>query len=251
MKYELEKAVVVEVFKIKSECPFCLLRQSAEERSIRYFTGNSVMAHETRLKVNKSGFCREHWLMIYQKAEALFTAFLTHTHLKEFQKNWNSSYEEMEKELTRQEKKKSLLPAKEFKKLARKINSDFDKVRASCLVCNQLQEHLMHYYYTAVILWKKDPSFQGLFQNSRGFCLEHFQGLLAMADEILLGQNFVDFFQLLIKLQDKSFSRLEREIWWFTQKFDQKNASKPWGSSKDALPRILNKICGPIKSKDK
>jgi hypothetical protein len=39
-------------------------------------------------------------------------------------------------------------------------------------------------------------------------------------------------------------ARREKELQWFTQKFDYRNQEKPWGSSKDAVPRILQKLTG-------
>ena len=37
---------------------------------------------------------------------------------------------------------------------------------------------------------------------------------------------------------------LEKEIEWFTLKFDHKNADKPWGTSKDSLERTILKLRG-------
>ena len=34
------------------------------------------------------------------------------------------------------------------------------------------------------------------------------------------------------------------EVKLFNDKFDHRNASKPWGTAKDALPRAINKLSG-------
>ena len=40
----------------------------------------------------------------------------------------------------------------------------------------------------------------------------------------------------------KNFERLEGEIEWFTKKFDYRNSDKPWGNSRDAVKRSVNKL---------
>ena len=46
------------------------------------------------------------------------------------------------------------------------------------------------------------------------------------------------------KIQLEIMARLEKEIEWFTLKFDHKNADKPWGTSKDSLERTILKLRG-------
>lgn len=37
---------------------------------------------------------------------------------------------------------------------------------------------------------------------------------------------------------------MEKDIEWFTLKFDYRNQDKPWGDSKDAVERTVNKLRG-------
>lgn len=46
------------------------------------------------------------------------------------------------------------------------------------------------------------------------------------------------------KVEMDNLARLEKEIEWFTLKFDHKNADKPWGTSKDSLDRTVQKLRG-------
>ena len=39
-------------------------------------------------------------------------------------------------------------------------------------------------------------------------------------------------------------ARMEKDIEWFTLKFDYRNQDKPWGDSKDAVERTVNKLRG-------
>ena len=41
-----------------------------------------------------------------------------------------------------------------------------------------------------------------------------------------------------------NLKRIEGELEWFTLKFDYRNDGKPWGNSKDAPERAINKLMG-------
>jgi hypothetical protein len=51
---------------------------------------------------------------------------------------------------------------------------------------------------------------------------------------------------MLNEIEKKALADMERDIEWFTRKFDYRNSDKPWGNSKDALPRAINMIEGYI-----
>ena len=48
----------------------------------------------------------------------------------------------------------------------------------------------------------------------------------------------------LIELEQKNLERTEHDLEWFTLKFDYRNQDKPWGNSKDAVERTINKLKG-------
>ena len=52
------------------------------------------------------------------------------------------------------------------------------------------------------------------------------------------------FAGLLATLTRDNLSRMEKDIEWFTLKFDYRNQDKPWGDSKDAVERTVNKLRG-------
>ena len=43
---------------------------------------------------------------------------------------------------------------------------------------------------------------------------------------------------------ERNLNKLEGDLEGFTLKFDYRNADKPWGDSKDALERAVNKMQG-------
>jgi hypothetical protein len=65
-----------------------------------------------------------------------------------------------------------------------------------------------------------------------------------MAAERLNAGKQAEFLKDLLPVQLQNMDRLEQELLWFTKKFDYRNQDKPWGDSKDALPRILQKLTG-------
>ena len=42
----------------------------------------------------------------------------------------------------------------------------------------------------------------------------------------------------------RSLGELERDVEWFTLKFDYRNSDKPWGNSKDAVIRAIRTLTG-------
>lgn len=67
-----------------------------------------------------------------------------------------------------------------------------------------------------------------------------------MAVESLNEKKQKEFLDDIIPIQVENLERLDEELLWFTQKFDYRNQDKPWGDSKDALPRAIQKLSGAI-----
>ena len=68
--------------------------------------------------------------------------------------------------------------------------------------------------------------------------------LLDMAEEALSGQELADFVKDLRAAMENSLTKMEKDLEGFTLKFDYRNADKPWGNSRDALPRTVLKLRG-------
>ena len=115
-----------------------------------------------------------------------------------------------------------------------------------CVICDRIQYSLNRYAYTLIHLWENDKDFREVFQKSRGFCFSHFPLVLDMAAERLNHTRLIEFLKEILPVQEKNLDRLEKELEWFTQKFDYRNQDKPWGNSRDALPRMLQKLTGKI-----
>ena len=65
-----------------------------------------------------------------------------------------------------------------------------------------------------------------------------------MADKTLSAQQAAEFKKAASALELDNLRRVEKELEWFTLKFDYRNADKPWGNSQDAPERAINKLMG-------
>lgn len=247
MKYELETIPVWDAFKEECECPICLLFNKAEENYIKFFMGNSVMNPEMRVKVNKTGFCSEHFSQMLERRSPHYLGLMLHTHFKAYREELAKLYKNLEKSAeSAATKLKTPLKDKKLLEQSAKVKGLISKKAGECLVCDKIDYTLKRYTFTTVYMWKKDPEFKEFFNKSKGFCLEHQNLLLEMAGEILGGKEMGLFCQDLITVQEENLKRLEDEVLYFTQKFSHENNDKPWNGTKDAHYRLIQKITGRI-----
>ena len=238
MKYKLETIPVWDALKEKSECPFCLLSENAHNRYIQYYLGNSAMNPETRVEVNKKGFCPDHFSRLLLARSPQHLGLITHTHLQDWMDDLEESFPEAEKSLVGKLLKKEKSPAETFSK---SVNTRIEE----CLICDRVEQTLKRYTFTTVYLWKnREEGFREELEHSKGFCLPHMAALLKMAEEVLSQTEASDFFAFIKGIQRRNLERLEKEILWFTQKFKAENFDKPWGDSEDAHYRLIQKLTG-------
>jgi hypothetical protein len=232
MKYELETIPVWEAYREDGECPLCILEKKTEEQYVKFFLGDSIMDPDTRVAVNKLGFCPEHSEVLFEGGPKLGVALMTHTFLLDFLTVFR-------------EKKKAWLEAGEKKE---KIPTDFLKflkaTQTSCIFCERVSQTIDRYVFTIMYLFRKDSDFKKTFLAAKGFCLKHLARSLEMGETELSGKTQKEFLNALLAIEEERLSVLEQEILWYTEKFDYRNQDKPWGNSRDALPRTLQKMKG-------
>jgi hypothetical protein len=244
MKYELETIPILEAFNAATECPFCYLKQKVEQDFVQFFLGGSVMQPDIRGIVNELGFCGKHNAMLFKGGNKLGLALMTHTHLRQTLKNMKK-YEKKLGIMDKSTHTSTMKRGVATKELSQYINF-LKHLGISCVLCNKLLRAIKRYTFTTVYLWKKDRDFRETFLSSKGFCLPHTADLILMAEETLSGVKKHEFFEKLISLQKRNLTRLEEEIHWYTQKFDYQHTDKPWKTSKDALPRTIQKLVGIV-----
>ena len=241
MKYTLDTAPVLDAYKTGCECPLCKLRILSEDSYIESMLSSAYMEPEYRLRTNEIGFCKRHFELMYNRRNRLGVALMTHTHMQEVIK----SVEEMltSGSLKRAGLLSSLRGGKSDKNgdsLPQKIRTRMD----GCFICEQMGNSIDRYAYTIAQLYFTNSEFKAMFDQSKGFCLPHLALVLEMAEKTLSSDQLGKFKAAVSEVEIASLKRIEGELEWFTLKFDYRNNDKPWGNSKDAPERAINKLMG-------
>ena len=226
LRYHLETIPVIDAYGARSECPLCDLRQQVEQSYLESFLGASVMEPAVRIEVNRKGFCGAHFAQLFQTQNRLGLALMTHTHL----------LETIGKLRNTEHPKKNM-----FHKIKREAETS-----EPCALCDRLSETMARYLFTTVHLWKTNDEFQKVFNASKGHCFPHYYQLIQTAESGWQTKSMRAFFETLRQLQVSNMERVEKELRWFTEKFDYRNADLPWGESKDSLERAINKLRGKV-----
>ncbi|MDR0898697.1 MAG: DUF6062 family protein [Oscillospiraceae bacterium] len=227
MRYHIDTIPVWDAYKKDSECPLCDLQAANEAAYLDNFLGASVMEPAVRIEVNAKGFCRKHFAQMLGMQNRLGLALMTHTHLKETLAHLTAP-----------------TPAKGGLFGKKATTSDTNHPDDTCVLCERLRETMNRYCYTVLHLYKTDAEFRRVLEGGKGLCLPHYQQLSRMAGEEFGGEKGQAFQGMLYELQRRNMERVEKELEWFTLKFDYRNADKPWGESKDAPERAILKLRG-------
>ena len=251
MKYHIDTIPVWDAYKADCECPLCAIAQKNEREYVDLFMGASVMEPDRRVEVNAKGFCARHFLLMFGNGNRLGLALMSHTYLKETMEKLKQVYTVSAEEAEGDAKRSA--PARLIGRATKRSPvlgglagqaARANDIAGTCLFCEQLNNTMERYVQTLVYMWKHEQDFKAAFAASRGFCLKHYAAVMAAAPEQLSGKELKEFIDTLNSIEQKALERLEKEIEWFTLKFDYRNADKPWGTSQDAVERVLNKLRG-------
>jgi len=238
MKYTLDTIPVLDAYKADCECPLCRLRIACEDQYVDSMLGAAYMEPDCRVKTNEVGFCSRHFQLMYDRRNRLGLALMTHTHMQEV----IASLEDI---------LKNSAPARGglFASLRGGKGEDGapQRIRArmsGCVICDQMEGAIHRYAYTIAQLYFSNSEFKALFDGSKGFCLPHLALVLEMAEGTLSGEQLRAFKAAVAEIELPNLRRIEGELEWFTLKFDYRNTDKPWGNSRDAVERAVNKLMG-------
>ena len=248
MRYHIDTIPVWDAMKLEGECPLCALRRKPELGEVDRYLGASVMEPDTRIQVNEKGFCARHHAMLFAAGNRLGHALMLHTHLKETEKR-------LEKPLERAGKAASQYAGASLtarltakgKDARRELAQAAAEIRAmgqSCILCDSLAANMDRYTATFFHLYEHDGEFRRKLEQSKGLCLPDAAMLLEKAADFLPARLVGDFADCIIRLTRDNLTRTEKDIEWFTLKFDYRNQDKPWGDSRDAVERTVNKLRG-------
>jgi len=237
MKYTLDTIPVLDTYKTGCECPLCRLQILSEDSYVDSMLSSAYMEPEYRIHTNEVGFCTRHFQLMFDRRNRLGLALMTHTHMQEVVKSLESILENSAGA------KHSLFPLR-----ARPDeNSAPARIRArmqGCMICEQVEKSVERYAYTIAQLYFTKAEFRPMFEQSKGFCLPHLALVMELSEKTLSAAQSAEFRKALAKLQLENMKRVQDELEWFTLKFDYRNDDKPWGNSKDAPERAINKLMG-------
>lgn len=244
MKYTLDTIPVLDAYKTGCECPLCQLRIACEDSYVDSMLGAAYMEPDCRVRTNEVGFCTRHFQLMYDRRNRLGLALMTHTHMQEV----ISSVESILKadEPARGGLLASLRGGRDEGGTPQKIRARM----SGCVICEQMEGAVNRYAYTIAQLYGTNSEFKAMFDASKGFCLPHLALVLEMAEKTLSGEALRAFKAAVSAVELPNLKRIEGELEWFTLKFDYRNTDKPWGNSRDAVERAINKLMGACVGED-
>ena len=228
MKQHIDTAPVWAAYEHGGECPLCTLERRSERDYITYFLGGSVMEPAQRIEVNRKGFCAQHFRLLYDAGNRLGLALMAHSYLKET--------------ITRLEKGEPEAPRRSWLGGRAQTEGDRAKPPDGCALCDRLGEAMARYEETLLYMWSHETAFREAFGASKGLCVRHCAHLLARAPQSMSSRDARAFCEAAGRVTLDNLKRVEGDLDWFTRKFDFRNQDKPWGESRDAVERALNKL---------
>ena len=214
MNLHINTALIVENFSKTCECPLCEIEETVDKWLVEQFLSEAVMEDHAREEVNKKGFCYEHLRKLFAGSNKLGFALQLQTRLAALRPKLTGK-------------------PKAAKKTAETLAAEL----SSCVICDMKNANMERYAETVAGMYKKDAEFRKKFEESKGFCLKHYR-------ELLLAGGTPEFVESLERVQAANMDRLSEELAGFIQKFDHRYADKPWGTSKDAHIRAMQKYQG-------
>lgn len=253
MKEKIYTIPVTDAFSVDCECPLCILEKKLEDDAIEYSLGASLMEPDHRQVTNELGFCRTHFEAMYNKqVNRLGLALMIDTFLQEKTSSMKKSFEDKIKLLEQDAEagivknisKKLSSKQTNTEKLVSEFVSELDKIHNSCAICSKLEHTMDRYVDVIFYLYFNEPEFREIFESKKGFCLKHLRLLLSSTKKYLNTSQSAKFTKCIMEMQLNNLDRIEKEVDWFTKKFDYRYNDAPWENSKDAVQRSIQKIRG-------
>lgn len=221
MGYHIDTGLIKDKFNSKCECPLCEIKAIVEEQYLNEFLNDAVMEDNTRIMVNKLGFCKEHFNKLIARQNKLSVALQISTRVNEL--------------------KKFIRPERSVKGAKKQMQKILDSQK-TCILCDYVEESMVKYYKTVAQMYNKEDDFYDQLKDTKGFCLEHYSMLIKYSRYAGLSQR--EYVCLLSEIQSKNISRLQRELKSFCDAHDYRNAYMLTGSAETALPRMGEKLYG-------
>lgn len=260
MKEKLYTIEVMDALKENDECPCCYLERKIEQDTISFVLGASYMEDGIRAATDQAGFCRYHTKKMYDYGNSLGNAWILKTRM-----------ELVRKQLSAQAKGKIVAQAKGNAPVAGIYHTKpslFSRLKGSqgseakaageekdgknwmkasehtCYVCQKFEDTYGKIIRTFLHLIRTEPEFLDQLKASKGFCLPHFSDLLQACQGEFSPQEAGRVVPVLYQLMEENLNRIQADIDWFIDKFDYQNQDADWKTSRDAVPRTMQKLVG-------
>lgn len=253
MKEKIYTIPVTDAFNIDCECSLCLLEKKLEEEYVDYILGPSLMEPDGRNETNDKGFCRHHFELLYNKQYNRHgLGLIIDTYLAGQASKYKDSYKAKKNDILK-DSEVSIIKSISNKVSSKKTETEklieeflflLEASENKCTICSKLEYTLDRYIDVVLYLWLEEEDFRDLFNSKKGFCLKHFKMILLGAQKYLSPKEKAFFVLDLMDMQVPNMDRIQEEVNWFTKKFDYRNNDAPWGNSKDAISRSIQKIIG-------
>lgn len=243
MKDTIYTIPLTDAFHSDDECPFCYIKRKLEQDAISFVLGCAYMEDDIRASTDQMGFCNQHYKKMYEYGNRLGMALILHTHYiaiqKELTKKINSFSSPKSSILTKFKKNKTI------NSLDQNSISNWANIQNhTCYVCNYIDKNFTRYMNTFFHLLETNSDFLHLFESSKGFCIMHFGELMNLGEHILSNKAKIDFYNTLFNQMQANLKRIEEDLSWFIDKYDYRNKDADWKTSKDAIPRAIQKLAG-------
>jgi hypothetical protein len=208
VNYQLENIPVWKAYEEKVSCPLCSLEDKAERQYVSFYLGNSVMAPEIRVKINKSGFCPDHWKQLLSGRNKLGMSLVISTHLETIKPLLDKVIKTGISTPGKRGKKEETAPAGMVRK---------------CPICSRIDHALENYSYTIIHLYKNESDFPPVFADSSGFCLPHTSRIISMASRFLNKKQKPLFIKDMQQIYRRRIRKAEEHLDGFQKKFDYRS----------------------------
>jgi len=242
LKEKIYTIPVTDAFSEDSECPFCVLEFKLDAENIDYFLGGALMEPDCRVEMNAHGFCKSHLDKLFDSKKNVLGLGLILTSLFDaYNSRLSREIASVTASVSSNDKKSIFSRKNSIDDLSELINF-LSLSRADCVICNKLEKTMDRYISVCLHMWKSEPDFKEVFDKKKGFCTKHFEQVIKGINGELKGKTRVEFLEVIFEMQLTNLRRLQEEVKWFTDKSDYRNNDKPWGNSKDAVQRCIEKL---------
>lgn len=235
MKEQIYTIPVNDAFRSECECPICAMKHELEKNSVEYAMGPSYMEDDIRMETDRMGFCQRHMQLISEENNKLGLALVVKTHM-----------DKVIKDVEALSKKRVVSKGILRKPVASPVVEYLRELENSCFICRRIENSFHRYITTVFYLWKNDEEFRKTYENSKGFCNEHYRLLTEEAPKQLMGKQAEEFLAVTDRIYLDNMMRVRDDVAWFINKFDYRYQEEPWKNAKDSLPRALTKLNGIV-----